>query len=98
MFSTKLARNLAIVLTGALYAGSVALAATNNPLHPSYFVDKVGEIKSVQVNSAMSYSDTNNPLHPSFKWTNNMQWEAAVNLSAAGYVDHGNPLHPSYQR
>lgn len=81
-----------------LLAASVAQAASNNPLDPSYYSHKVKITHSQSVAGGMPYSDSQNPLHPSFAWTGNSKWETTVAAEGKPYVDRTNPLHPSYQK
>jgi hypothetical protein len=88
---------IAIALATAAFAGmmSTAQAATDNPLHPSYFADKAKVTKAV-AGSGKAYVDSRNPLHPMYGRTG--EWQMAAKVTVVQYVDSGNPLHPSFRR
>ncbi len=87
---------LATTLAGITTAG----ATESNPLHPSYFWDKV-QVKAVQPNTDVAIAaPITNPLHPGYfaakVWTTPF---VATGVSQNDrYVDDRNPLHPSYRR
>jgi hypothetical protein len=87
---------LATSLTGV----SIANAAENNPLHPSYFWDKTHATSTPESAGNDVAAPITNPLHPGY---------LAAKVSAAAflatgaresgrYVDDRNPLHPGFHR
>jgi hypothetical protein len=87
-----------LVGIGAVMAtASLAQAAVDNPLDPSYYSHKVNINKAPPVWVLIPYSDSNNPLHPSFERADG-KWEETVAAVGANYVDRHNPLHPLYQK
>jgi hypothetical protein len=80
-------------------AGSVVThAAGNNPLHPSYYQDKVNAPAIVEEHSAPLV--ITNPLHPSYFADRAYQsaFVATTGKATDNYVDTHNPLHPLYKR
>jgi hypothetical protein len=87
-----------LVGIGAVMAtASLAQAAVNNPLDPSYYSHKVSINKAPPAWVLIPYADSNNPLHPSFERADG-KWEETVAITGGIYVDRHNPLHPSYQK
>jgi hypothetical protein len=90
----------ASILAANLASTSTAGATESNPLHPSYFWDKV-QIKAVLQNTDVAIATPiTNPLHPGY-------FAAKVSTApfvATGvsqnnrYVDDRNPLHPGFRR
>lgn len=98
MNRNQLKLGITLGISVILLAASVAQAASNNPLDPSYYSHRVKVTYSQPEASATSYSNSQNPLHPSFAWTGNSKWVATVAVQGKPYVDRANPLHPSYQK
>lgn len=98
MNRNQLKLGITLGMSVALLAASVAQAASNNPLDPSYYSHKVKVTFSQPGAGAVPYSNSQNPLHPSFAWTGNSNWETTVAVEGTPYVDRANPLHPSYQK
>jgi hypothetical protein len=98
MNSNQLKRRTIIGVSTVLLIASMAQAASDNPLDPSYYSRKVDVAPSQNVGTGTPYSDSNNPLHPSFGRAGERAWEATVAAAGLPYVDRGNPLHPSYRK
>jgi hypothetical protein len=90
---------LKLSAAGIALAGSgVTHAADNNPLHPSYYWDKVNAPTIVEQHSAPPV--ITNPLHPSYYAGRASQspFVGAAGKATDNYVDTHNPLHPLYKR
>ena len=90
-------KTIAVTLATVAFAGmiSTAQAASDNPLHPSYFAAKA-KVTKIIVGTGQAYVDSRNPLHPMFGRTG--VWQMAAKGTVVQYVDSGNPLHPSFRR
>lgn len=98
MNRNELKLGITLGISVILLAASVAQAASNNPLDPSYYSHKVKITHSQPDVGATPYSNSQNPLHPSFAWAGNSKWEATGAVEGVPYVDRANPLHPSYRK
>ena len=98
MNRNQLKLGITLGISVILLAASVAQAASNNPLDPSYYSGQAKVAYAQPDAAATAYSNSQNPLHPSFAWTGNSKWEATVAVEGTPYVDRANPLHPSYQK
>lgn len=98
MNRNQLKLRITLGISVILLAASVAQAASNNPLDPSYYSDKAKVAYAQPDAAATAYSNSQNPLHPSYAWTGNSKWEATVAVQGVPYVDRANPLHPSYRK
>ena len=68
-----------------------------NPLHPSYYAERV--TLDLPVHAGTPYVDFRNPLHPTFARNDSeVEWIATKQGDVAPYVDTRNPLHPSYKK
>jgi hypothetical protein len=92
---------IAAVLLATSFTGvSIANAADNNPLDPSYFWDKT-QVTSTAKNAGNDVAaPITNPLHPGY-----FAAKASIApFTATGasfshrYVNDRNPLHPGYHR
>jgi hypothetical protein len=75
---------------------SASAQAANNPLHPSFYQDKV--TVETKASDASRYVDSRNPLNAAFTRTGEAKWMTTSNDSVVAYVNSGNPLSPSFKR
>lgn len=90
----------ASILAANLASISTAGATENNPLHPSYFWDKV-QIKVVPKNTDLAIATPiTNPLHPGYfaAKVSTAPFVATGASQNGRYVGDRNPLHPSFRR
>jgi hypothetical protein len=91
---------LASLLATPLAGVSVANAADNNPLHPSYLWDKT-QVTSAPKNAGNDVAaPITNPLHPRYFAAKALvaPFLATGARGNGRYVDDHNPLHPSFHR
>ena len=90
-------KTIVVTLATVVFAGmiSTAQAASDNPLHPSYFAAKA-KVTKVIAGTGQAYVDSRNPLHPMFGRTG--EWQMVAQGTVEHYVDSRNPLHPSFRR
>lgn len=89
---------VAISIIAAGFTATMANAAGNNPLHPSYFAEKANAPVAVK-QSGVRYVDAGNPLSPAFKRSGGEGiWTMTATTNVQPYVDRNNPLSPSYKR
>ena len=75
---------------------SASAQAANNPLHPSFYQDKV--TVETKASGAAIYVDSRNPLSAAFTRSGEAKWMTTSNDSVVAYVDSRNPLSPSFKR
>jgi hypothetical protein len=86
---------LSAAVATVMFAAS-AQAANNNPLHPSFYQDKVSV--ETKASGAAIYVDSRNPLSAAFTRSGEAKWMTTSNDSVVAYVDSRNPLSPSFKR
>ena len=105
--SNKTFVSLAVIATvvAAALAGSLSAHAqprSNNPLHPSYFLDRtsVGKIKARGTGSVATNLNTTNPLHPTYFLARlaGKGWVSTMSAKSTPWRDTRNPLHPGFDR
>jgi len=90
----------ASLLTTTLTGITIAVAAENNPLHPSYFWDKTPVGAVTQSTGGAIAAPITNPLHPGYFAAKVFvaPFVATGYLQTGRYVDDRNPLHPGFRR
>lgn len=96
MFSPK----FPVLLVAAISILSLPAQADerpNNPLHPSYYVERA--MTKFDVITWENYVDSRNPLHPAYPKADSVsEWQATVTGKGEAYVGFRNPLHPKFVR
>lgn len=86
----------AVTIAAASVNGFAAERQTN-PLHPSYYAERV--TIDFPVRTMERYADAGNPLHPAFtKTAFRAEWMVTAKGDGKPHMDSRNPLHPFFRR